>query len=53
MLKERQQADITAAGDTFQNCDVSISRVQLYYIIENIGNSFASQQQVHKFLFTI
>lgn len=51
MLEERQQTNITAACDTFQNCDIAISRVQLYHIVENIGHSFASQKQVHQFLF--
>lgn len=51
MLEERQQTNVTAAGDTFQNGDIAISRVQLYHVVENIGHSFASQKQVHQFLF--
>lgn len=51
MLEERQQTNVTAACDTFQNGDIAISRVQLYHIVENIGHSFASQKQVHQFLF--
>lgn len=51
MLKEGQQTNITATRDAFQNGDVAIPRVQLYHIVENIGHSFASQKQVHQFLF--
>lgn len=51
MLKQGQQANVTATRDAFQNGDIAIPRVQLYHIVKNIGHSFASQKQVHQFLF--
>lgn len=51
MLKQGQQTNVTATGDAFQNGDVAIPRVQLDHIVENIGHGFASQKQVHQFLF--
>lgn len=51
VLKQGQQTNVTATGDAFQNGDIAIPRVQLYHIVENIGHSFASQKQVHQFLF--
>lgn len=50
MFKERQEANVAARGDAFEERDVPVARVQLDHIIENIGHGFPRQEQIDKFL---
>lgn len=50
MLKEGQEAYVTACGDAFEERDVPVPRIQLHHVVENIGHSLPGQEQIDKFL---
>lgn len=50
MFKERQQAHITAALDSFEERGVAAAWVQLHVVIENVGHGSAAEQQADQLL---
>lgn len=52
MLKQGQQANITAAFDSLEESHISFARVQLDVIIKDIRNRSTTHQQVDQLLKT-
>lgn len=50
VLKEGQEAYVTACGDAFEERDVPVPRIQLHHVVENIGHGLPGQEQIDKFL---
>lgn len=50
VLKERQEANVAAGSDAFEQHDIPTPGIQLHYIVENIRHGFPGQEQVDEFL---